>query len=91
MDLQLSNNLNEIISYSKEEAMRLGSYTIGTDHLILGIIRHQDNSAFEILMRFDVDHKALKAKIEEKLRVGKIIPFEQSDKINTPGQEIFYL
>lgn len=82
MDLQLSNNLNEIISYSKEEAMRLGSYTIGTDHLILGIIRHQDNSAFEILMRFDVDHKALKAKIEEKLRVGKIIPFEQSDKIN---------
>ncbi|MCK9305535.1 MAG: ATP-dependent Clp protease ATP-binding subunit [Bacteroidales bacterium] len=82
MDLQLSNNLNEIISYSKEEAMRLGSYTIGTDHLILGIIRHQDNSAFEILMKFEVDHRALKSKIEEKLKVGKIIPFEQSDKIN---------
>ncbi len=82
MDLQLSKNLNEIISYSKEEAMRLGSYTIGTDHLILGIIRHQDNSAFEILLRFETDHKTLKAKIEEKLKVGNIIPFEQSDKIN---------
>ncbi len=82
MDLQLSKNLNEIISYSKEEAMRLGSYTIGTDHLILGIIRHQDNSAFEMLLRFETDHKALKIKIEEKLKVGNIIPFEQSDKIN---------
>jgi ATP-dependent Clp protease ATP-binding subunit ClpC len=82
MDYQLSNNLNEILSYSKEEAMRLGSYTIGTDHLILGILRHQDNSAFEIFMKFEVDHKTLKAKIEEKLKVGNMVPFEHADKIN---------
>ena len=82
MNLQLSNELNEIISYSKEESMRMGSYSITTDHLIMGILRHQDNSAFETIMKFGVDYKILKEKIEKKLRVGDIVPFEQSDKIN---------
>ncbi len=82
MNLQLSDELNEIISYSKEEAMRLGSYTIGSDHLILGILRHQDNSAFEILLKFGVNHKMLKSQIESKVKAGGIIPFEHSDKLN---------
>ena len=49
MNRQLSEELNQILSYSKEEAMRLGSYTITPDHIVLGIIRHQDNEAFEII------------------------------------------
>ncbi len=82
MNLQLSDELNEIISYSKEEAMRMGSYTIGTDHLILGILRHQDNSAFEAIMKFGIDYKVLKARIEEKLKIGEMVPFEQADKLS---------
>ncbi|MDP3452339.1 MAG: ATP-dependent Clp protease ATP-binding subunit [Bacteroidales bacterium] len=82
MNLQLSDELNEIISYSKEEAMRMGSYTIGTDHLILGILRHQDNSAFEVIMKFGIDYKVLKGRIEEKLKIGEMVPFEQADKLN---------
>ena len=49
MHLQLSNELNDIITYAKEEAIRLGSYTITTDHIILGIIRHGENHATAIL------------------------------------------
>ncbi len=82
MNLQLSNELNEIISYSREEAMRMGSYTIGSDHLILGIIRHQDNSAFEALMSFGTEYRVFKSKIEELVKVGDIVPFEQADKLN---------
>jgi len=82
MDLHLSNELNEIISYSKEEAMRLGSYTIDNDHIILGILRHQDNSAFEIIIKSGADYKELKKRIEEQLKVGDIVPFEHSDRIN---------
>lgn len=88
MNLQLSDELSEIISYSREEAMRLGSYTIGSDHLILGIIRHQDNSAFEILMKFGVDYKILKNRIDEKIKIGEMVPYEQADKLNlTKGAE----
>lgn len=82
MNLILSNELNEIISYSREEAMRMGSYTISVDHLILGIIRHQDNVAFETIVYFDIDYKELKAKIESQLKNGPMVPFDQADKIN---------
>jgi len=82
MNLILSNELNEIISYSREEAMRMGSYTIGVDHLILGIIRHQDNAAFEAIMSFGINHKLLKSKIEEQLKSGQVVPFDQAEKLN---------
>ncbi len=71
MDLHLSNELNEILSYSKEEAMRLGSYTIDNDHIVLGIIRHQDNSAFEIIIKLGADYKELKKRIESQLQMAR--------------------
>lgn len=82
MNLQLSNELNEIISYSKEEAMRLGSYSITADHLILGILRHQDNSAFETIVKLGGDYLSLKKRIEHKLIGGEVVPFDQSDKVS---------
>ena len=82
MNLILSNELNEIISYSREEAMRMGSYTIGVDHLLLGIIRHQDNAAFEAIVTFGINYKVLKSKIEEQLKSGQVVPFDQAEKLN---------
>ncbi len=88
MNLQLSNELTDIISYSKEEAMRLGSYSISTDHLILGIIRHQVNNAYELLLGMGVDIKQLKSKIESLIKNSDIVPFEQADRMNlTKGAE----
>ena len=43
MNLQLTNELNDILTYAREEAMRLGNFTVSTDHLILGILRHREN------------------------------------------------
>jgi Clp amino terminal domain. len=68
MRLQISKELNEIITYSKEEAMRLGSYEITSDHLMLGIIRHEDNIASKILNRIGLDSNLLKKEIEEHIR-----------------------
>ena len=45
MEISISNELNYIISYSREEAMRTGSYGIAPDHLFLGILRHKENAA----------------------------------------------
>ncbi len=82
MNRQLSEELNQILSYSKEEAMRLGSYTITPDHIVLGIIRHQDNEAFEIINRLGADYKEIKKRIENAIIIGdQTIPFDHSDKI----------
>ncbi|MBO7764082.1 MAG: Clp protease N-terminal domain-containing protein, partial [Bacteroidales bacterium] len=60
MTLRLPKEINEIVGISREEAMRTGCYDITPDHLVLGIIRHKDNSAYELLMRFKIDLLMLK-------------------------------
>ena len=81
MQLQLSEDLNDIISYAKEEAIRLGSYTITTDHLILGILRHGDNPASASLHKMGINLFELKKSIEEKIKKTEIIPLDNADRI----------
>lgn len=81
MHLQLSNELNDIISYAKEEAIRLGSYTITTDHLVLGIIRHEINKAALLMHKMGINLFEMKKGIEEKIKKNESIPIENSDRI----------
>lgn len=81
MHLQLSEELNEIISYAKEEALRLGSYTITTDHLVLGILRHGENHATTLLHKMEINLFELKKEIEKNIRKNDIIPIENADRI----------
>ena len=64
MQIQISDQLNGIIKYAREEAMRTGSYGIGPDHLFLGIIRHEDNNAFQVLQGLGVEPAELKTFID---------------------------
>ena len=49
MDSNFSPKVKEIISYSREEALRLGNDFIGTEHLLLGLIREGDGMAVRVL------------------------------------------
>ena len=60
MEISISDELNSIINYSREEAMRTGSYGIAPDHLFLGILRHRENSAADALIGTGVDIEELK-------------------------------
>lgn len=64
MDNNFSTQVKEIISYSREEALRLGNDFIGTEHLLLGLIREGDNTAIRILKSFNVDILELRKEIE---------------------------
>lgn len=64
MDNSFSPRVKEIISYSREEALRLGNDFIGTEHLVLGIIRDDDNSAIKTLRAMSVDIYLLRQEIE---------------------------
>ena len=81
MDIKISDELNGIISYAREEAMRTGSYGIGADHLFLGIIRHDDNRAATVLKGVDVDVEALKKFIDSRIFTNERIPFSEIDNI----------
>ena len=86
MQLQVSDHLNMVIKYAREEAMRTGSYGIGPDHLFLGLIRHEDNSAFRILQNLGVEPAELKAFIDQRIFTNETIPYDQIDHINFSRQ-----
>jgi len=75
MDNNFSAQVKEIISFSREEALRLGNDFIGTEHLLLGLIREGDNTAVRILKSFSVDLYELRKEIElaVKDKTGKNI------------------
>ena len=75
MDNNFSTQVKEIISFSREEALRLGNDFIGTEHLLLGLIREGENTAIKILKSFNVDLYELRKEIElaVKDKTGKNI------------------
>ncbi len=64
MDNNFSAQVKEIISYSREEALRLGNDFIGTEHLVLGLIRDGENTAVKILKALNIDLYELRKEIE---------------------------
>nr|BCX00025.1 MAG: ATP-dependent Clp protease ClpC [Bacteroidota bacterium] len=88
MEGNFSNRVRDVISYSREEAIRLGHDYIGTEHLLLGIIREGEGIAVKILRNLGVDLQRLKRRIEEAVRpsggtftVGNLPLTKQAEKV----------
>lgn len=64
MDDNFSPRVKDVITYSKEEALRLGHDFIGTEHLMLGILRDGNGKAITILNNLSVDLEHLRRKVE---------------------------
>ena len=64
MDDNFSPRVKDVISFSKEEALRLGHDFIGTEHLMLGLLRDGQGKAVEILNVLDIDLSQLRRKVE---------------------------
>ncbi|NQY30634.1 MAG: ATP-dependent Clp protease ATP-binding subunit, partial [Flavobacteriaceae bacterium] len=82
MDDNFTPRVKDVIGYSKEEALRLGHDFIGTEHLILGLLRDGNGKAIEILESLDVDLDHLRKKVEGLSPVNPNITFEGNEKKN---------
>jgi ATP-dependent Clp protease ATP-binding subunit ClpC len=82
MEIKISDELNSIIRYAREEAMRTGSYGIGPDHLFLGMMRQGDNDACRTLAALGVDIDAFKRFIDSHIFTNESIPYSEADKIS---------
>ncbi len=67
MDAKFSKRMKDVMSYSREEAIRLGNNYIGLEHLLLGILREGDGLAVQFLKFFGVDLKKLKHELESAI------------------------
>ena len=81
MEIRISEELNSIISLSRDEAMRTGSYGIAPDHLMLGIIRHGENTAMDILRGLGTDVSEMKQFIDSKIFTNEHIPYAEAASV----------
>ena len=65
MEAKFSNRVKEVISLSREEALRLGHDYIGTEHLLLGIIREGEGVAVSLLKKLGISLDELRASVEK--------------------------
>ncbi|HOT16784.1 MAG TPA: ATP-dependent Clp protease ATP-binding subunit, partial [Bacteroidales bacterium] len=79
MDAYFSQRVNDILGYSKEEAIRLGNSHISPEHLFLGILREGEGVAVDILLNNGVDLLMLKGSIEKSIKADRPVAMADND------------
>ena len=82
MEISISDELNSIISYSREEALRTGSYGIAPDHFFLGILRHRENTAVDALRGLAVEIDEMKQFIDSYIFTNEHIPYSEIEHVS---------
>ncbi len=79
MDSRFSQKVKDVLTYSKEEAIRLGNSHISPEHILLGILREGEGLAVDILVNQGVDLSMLKGSLERSIRVDNPIKISDND------------
>jgi len=69
---QFSPKVSEILAYSREEASRLASRSVGPEHLLLGIMRMKNSPIVEVFQRLDISMQTVKTELETRVREDEI-------------------
>ena len=75
MTSQFSPQVSEILSFSREEASRLASRSIGPEHLLLGLLRRKDGTVMDIFRDLNINLQSVKSNLEQRVR---------EDELSTP-------
>ena len=81
MEIKFSTDLQTILRYARDEAARTGSYGVGADHVVLGLLRHRDNDACRILSACGVDLDRLKQDIDAQVLGERPVPWADQAQI----------
>lgn len=73
MENKFSDKLRDVLSFSREEAERLGNSYIGPEHLMLGLLRDGEGRAIEALTLLHADLTQLKRKIEDQIKTDTTV------------------
>lgn len=68
MTSQFSPKVSQILAFSREEAARLASRSVGPEHLLLGILRDKTGSVHELFLKLDINYQSIKTELEQKVR-----------------------
>ena len=89
IDVQLSNEARLCLNYAMEEAKNFGHSYVGTEHLLLGIIRTQGSLGAQILESVGMDYETLKNEIIQLLRPESVVSGKTKSKHRSSALELF--
>ena len=72
MTSQFSPQVSEILSFSREEASRLASRSIGPEHLLLGLLRRKDGTVMDIFRDLNINLQSVKSNLEQRVREDEL-------------------
>ena len=82
MTSQFTPKVSEILAYSREEAARLASRSVGPEHLLLGLLRMKEGPVADILGRLQLNTQSIKTELEQRVRNDDIgMPVYASDLV----------
>ncbi len=86
MDAKFTPRVRDVITFSREEALRLGHNFIGIEHILLGLIREGEGNAVKILQRLEVDLDELRRSVEGAMEPASAQRPSDKEKINLVKQ-----
>jgi ATP-dependent Clp protease ATP-binding subunit ClpC len=82
MTSQFSPKVSEILAFSREEAARLASRSVGPEHLLLGMLRSNDGPVIDLFHRLNLNLQAVKTELEQRVREDEIgMPIHTSELV----------
>lgn len=81
MDAKFSQRIKDVLSYSKEEAIRLGNDHLAVEHLFLGLIRDGEGIAIDILLMLGAELYDLRKSVEDQVKKDEISSITDSDNL----------
>jgi ATP-dependent Clp protease ATP-binding subunit ClpC len=81
MDAKFSQRIRDVLSYSKEEAVRLGNNHLSVEHLFLGILRDGEGVAIDILLMLGIELYEVRKAVENSIRQEDIISIADTDNL----------
>ncbi len=82
MTSQFSPKVSEILAFSREEAARLASRSVGPEHLLLGMLRSTDGPVIDLFHRLNLNLQSVKTELEQRVREDEIgMPIHTSELV----------
>lgn len=82
MTSQFSPKVSEILAYSREEATRLASRSVGPEHLLLGMLKMKNGPVAEVFRRLNIDLQSVQADLEDRVREDELrLPIKTTELV----------
>lgn len=81
MQVRFSGEVDRIVGFARDEAMRTGWYGIGIDHLFLGILRHAENDVCNLLRALEIELAEAREYVDSFIMKADSVPYNDFDKV----------